>query len=185
MTRCYLIVGPESAGNRVLCATLIAGGCKGVASSYTTRNPYLERLPMGESPVAIMRSFPHGGHWPDLGWLCHELRARYDRVTVLVTVRHQVAIERSQVLRGHVDHATLARDNIYQAYRRIMRGLTDNRWTAVDWMFVPYESLADGADALLEALELQPMAGGLVKVEGELVELGNRNAQHFRREATV
>ncbi len=185
MTRCYLIVGPESAGNRVLCATLIAGGCHGAASGSLALNPYLDRLPTGESPVAVLRSFPHGGEWPDLRWVIEQLRPKYDRVTVLVTVRHPVAIERSQVLGDHVDHATRARDNIASAYRRILGALSTALFRDVDWMLVPYESLADGADALLEFLDLEPLADGLVEVEGELVELGNRNAQHFRREATV
>ena len=188
MTTCYLVVGPESAGNRMLAACLIAAGGRGEATARGDGG-YNNCLPEGEDRAVVIRSFPHGGEWPSLDRILDQLLAHYDQVTVLVTVRHPVALWRSQANRGHVASTPEAHDNSRQAYVLIMAAL-GRRWgmDGVEWLLVPYESLADGgAEALMGQLGLSAMGlGGLVEVEGRLVPLENRNRRHFptRMEAT-
>ena len=188
MTTCYLVVGPESAGNRVLAACLIAGGGQGEATAGGGCG-YNDHLPEGEDRAVVIRSFPHGGKWPSLDRILGRLLAHYDLVTVLVTARHPLALWGSQVARDHVTSAAGAHDNSRYAYVVIMAAL-GRRWglSGLEWLLVPYESLADGgAEALLGQLGLSALGlDGLVEVEGELVPLENRNRRHFatRMEAT-
>lgn len=179
MTTCYLIVGPESAGNRVLAACLIAGGAQGDTTARTAA-PGSSELPEGEDRAVVIRSFPHGGEWPDMDLLLFRLMRCYDLVTVLVTVRHPVALWRSQVARGHVGTTAEAHDHSRHAWVRIFAAL-GRAWgrDGLEWLVVPYESLADGAEALLGQLGLVADLS-LVEVEGRAVPLENRNPKHFR-----
>src|SRR3546814_10009736 len=79
--RCFLVVGPESAGNRLAAAVLVRAGCVGHAS---TDQVWDQTLPEGETPAVVIRSFPHGDDWPDLGALLSTLHARGYVVTVLI-----------------------------------------------------------------------------------------------------
>src|SRR3546814_19324561 len=71
--RCFLVVGPESAGNRLAAAVLVRAGCVGHASTVQVWD---RTLPEGETPAVVIRSFPHGDDWPDLGALLSTLHAR-------------------------------------------------------------------------------------------------------------
>ncbi len=186
MTTCYLVVGPESAGNRMLAACLLASGCEGEATARGSGG-YNERLPDGEDRAVVIRTFPHGGRWPHLDGILEVLLGRYDLVTVLVTCRHPVALWGSQVGRGHVSTAAEAHDNSRQAWVLIMAAL-GRHWgvKGLEWFLVPYESLEGGGAAeLCRQLQL-PGSLDLVEVEGERVPLENRNRRHFttRMEAT-
>lgn len=126
MSRAYLIVGPESSGNRHLASVLIDAGCQGKADtvqpwdgpgwSIVVPEPRPEHL-------VVVRSFPHAGTWPSLASLVRQLRQQGYEVAVLLTSRNPAIVERSQVKAGHVATVEDARRNIQRAHRRIAEGL--------------------------------------------------------------
>lgn len=127
--RMFLVVGPESSGNRLLAGVLIKAGCVGVAGvnqEWADCPP-----PPGlENPVVI-RSFPHGGETPDLTDL---YESGYEVVT-LVTVRHPKAVILSQVKQGHVDSVEQAFDNVQKAYKDIFAAIQG------EFHLIPYEAI--------------------------------------------
>lgn len=176
--RAFLVTGPESSGNRMMAAILSAAGCRG---SGSTDSPYNDQLPAGESPVVIIRSFPHGGRWPNLRELIAQLQSCGYEVTVLVTARGPVALERSQVAAGHQVDGDGARQAIAEAYGRIFPALFAS---GTRWMLVPYEALVLNPDTavpeLLELLGLNPDFGGHVRVDHQLGPITDQNRKHYR-----
>jgi hypothetical protein len=166
---CFLVVGPESAGNRLLAALLVAAGCHGDGSTAQRWDP---GLPDGTNPAVVIRSVPHGGRWVNFRGIYRALQAAgYKRVVTLVAVRHPVALARSQVRRGHAKHPGDARARIEQAYLRIMGGLQP------PFLLVPYEALVASEESrreLVVSLGLRPDLLPLV-VEGEAVDVVDRN----------
>lgn len=144
LRRAFVVVGPESSGNKHLTATLTAAGCAGQAPTDGPQ-PFdgpghafvlPEVLPQ---QLAVMRSFPHGNQWPDLAAMVTTLREKEYTVTVLVMVRDGYAVERSHLgTGGHADSVEQSRGYVREAYRRIFAGLQ-----AVDaeFLLVPYTSL--------------------------------------------
>ena len=126
MNRAYLIVGPESSGNRHLASVLIAAGCAGKADtvqpwdgpgwSIVVPEPRPERL-------VVVRSFPHAGVWLKMITLVQQLRRQGYEPAVLWTQRNPAIVERSQVRAGHVATLEDARRNIQRAHRKITEGL--------------------------------------------------------------
>jgi hypothetical protein len=174
---CFLVVGPESAGNRLLAALLVSAGCHGDGSTAQRWDP---GLPTGISPAVVIRSFPHGGQWIDLRHVYDGLRiAGYKRVVTLVTVRHPVAMARSQVRRGHAHHIKDAEVRIERAYLRIVPRIQS------PFLLVPYEALVAGEASrreLLLSMGLTPGPGPWM-VEGELVDVVDRNPAALETEA--
>ena len=129
--RCFLVVGPECAGNRILAAILARAGCAG---GGTTTAPLNTGLPTDEDPVVMIRSYPHGGDWPNLRQLGKDLAERDYAITILLTVRDPHAITQSQIERGERSYER-ARHLINEAYwlifehctwlRRVLPGSVD------------------------------------------------------------
>lgn len=172
---CYVIAGPESAGNRLAAALLISAGCYGQAS---TAQEWDDSLPEGETPAVVIRSFPHGGTWPALHEICAELKRRGYRVVVVVTVREPAALASSQVLRGHCD-AEAADARIRKAYLRITRDL----YAADDFVLLPFEALAlhpaAAGAAVLARLGLPAIYHEELVVDGEARPITDENGKHY------
>ena len=180
MKRAYVVTGPEGAGNRMLAAILVAGGCHGTGS---TDSPYNRALPQGESPAVIIRSLPHGGSWPDLASCFAELIAGGYQVTALLTAREPTALFRSQVAAGHQATERDAEDATDQAYRLFFASLHGQD---VDWLLVPYEGLVLNPGlaipALLERLGLDPdVPTNIVRVDHGRRVIVDQNAKHYQR----
>lgn len=162
MKHAYLVVGPESCGNRLLAALLVRAGC--VGSGSMAQPP----LPVYEDPVVIVRSYPHGNEWPDLRQIVPALRDRGYLCRVLVTVRDAYATAESQH-RGQHHSRELAAANIRRAYAEIFGQLAQlNVW----YQLVTLESLvlhqAQAVRRLLEACDLPTgNLGGEIIVEGQ------------------
>lgn len=163
MKRCFVVCGPESAGNRLLAAHLQRAGCHGNAS---TEQDY---FPGKESPAFVIRSLPHGEEWPDLKALKRKLERRDYRVTFLVTVRDPFSLVRSQLARGHQDCAYKAIETVREAYRAALIG---------DYYLVPYEALTQGYDGFLGLLGLPRGTGGLF-IDGEPTKIQDGNKKHY------
>lgn len=145
MKRAYLVVGPESSGNRKLAAQLIEAGCVG---GTEFDHPFMHELPTEEDPVVVVRSYPHGNQWPDVADLFEILRGRGYCVRALVTVRDPLAVMRSQVARRHHPRE-LAWSNYQQAYLSLFEQLRRvNLWYAL----VPFD--VGASDELLAILGL-------------------------------
>lgn len=160
----YLVVGPESSGNRMLATLLIQAGCAG---GTAFDHPLMFNLPVDEDPVVVIRSYPHGNDWPDLAEIYDTLRGRGYMVRALVAVRDPHCVIESQVERRHHPRE-LAWSNYQQAYRRIFEQLLSvNVWYAL----VPYAALRRG-----EAQRNLLATLGLPAVE---VEVRDENAKHY------
>lgn len=172
--RCFLVVGPESAGNRLTAAVLVAAGCAGDAS---THQRWADTLPDGSDELAVViRSFPHAGRWPNLWRITRDLKTTGYRVTALVTARHPFALYRSQTERGHHLDDAEAYNATRRAYAEIIRGLP-----TTEWYLVPYESLCEsgGPEALCRLLEL-PVPRGIRTVGTGVRGIRSQNAKHYR-----
>jgi len=176
--RAYLVVGCESAGNRITAAVLAQHGCHGEGSFDA---PYNTVLPDGsEDPVVVVRSFPHGGVWPDLPEVHGDLRLAGYEVTVLVVTRDQVALQRSLIAHKFVSRPLQAQRQVQEAYNRIFQGLHPS-W---DWRLVTLEGLcAEGAvPPLMASLGLSKEPLSPLMWQGEPVKHGlhpRPNAKYF------
>jgi LPS sulfotransferase NodH len=178
MKRAYLVTGPESAGNRLLAGILAGAGCHGTGS---TDSVYTDTLPDGSvSPVVVIRSQPHGDIWPETDDTLDGLMQADYEVTVLVTTRAAVPLERSQVAQGHAPTEELARVAISRAYDDIFAAIIG---VELDWLLVPYESLVMDPEvaipALLERLGLDPAWSGTVEVDRTVAEISDANRKHY------
>lgn len=141
--RAYFVVGPESSGNRHLVQWLVEGGCHGNGDINQPIDgppplyPVLLPLPPLPEFIAFYRSVPHGGTWPRIGPIIRQLMRLYP-VTVIVTLRDQAIVERSQVTAGHVETLHEARANIRRAYRAIYSAISA---TGVEFVTVPYRCM--------------------------------------------
>lgn len=174
MKQCFLVVGPESSGNRLLAGILIRAGCIGDAS---TEQVWDRILPENKTPAVVIRSFPHGDIWPDLTEIHGQLVRNGYIVTTLITVRNPIAAFRSQMKAGHVANIASARNSIEEAYRRIFRSVRS------PFYLVPYSALTGEPDgfltAFLEEIGLPPIVTGPVVVDGFERNIVNQNAKHY------
>lgn len=174
--RAYVVVGPESSGNRLLTALLVRAGCAGAGS---TSQPF--DLPTEEDPAVLLRSYPHGNEWPDLAAICGELRNRGYVVRVLVLVRDPWCVVQSQRTRQQHPEQ-LAWANIRHAYTTLFGQLAPlNIW----WTLVPYEALVlhpvEAVRRLLEMIDLPAEnLEGPFEVDGlSRLSIEDANAAHY------
>lgn len=177
MKRAFVVCGPESSGNRMTAALLISAGCHGEAGVDAPLNV---GLPSGESPVALVRSFPHGEESvPDLIRLSCDLRRKLYATTFIPLTRDTVACAASQVGRGHRKSAAEAREAITGA----MGAMWSQLHLLRDVRIVPttYEALAGSEaarGALVKLLGLQT-PGDTVTVDGVGRGFEDENAKHY------
>lgn len=173
MKRVFVVVGPESAGNRIMTAALIRSGCDGSASQAGS-----EPLPSDPKNAVVLRSMPHGGGWPDLRDLQSKLERRGYEVTWIVVFRETVALARSQVVHGHARNPEIAEQRIREAYHRIFDALRGERWlmASIEAFVLDTEALK----AFLATIGLVPVVTGTITWEGERHEgLRDENAKHY------
>jgi hypothetical protein len=145
ISKALLVVGAESAGNRYLVELLASGGAVGVGhtSQPFDGEGWHFKAPGEPKPacIALARSYPHGGQWPDLPFLLHEIEQAGFEPTVLVIVRGQPWMYASQVRNGHVAHECIAESFSQYGYQQIFRGVLMARCSffvvAYDWLAHP------------------------------------------------
>lgn len=173
--RCFLIVGPERSGNRLVASILVAAGCHGAGATF---QPFGQSLPTKEDPAVVIRSLPHGNRWPNLSAIRWELLDRGYEMILVIACRDMGCTLQSQVASGTDPSTALA--NIKRAYRTLFHfaGRRD-----VASVVVPYESLVlhpvGAPAALLARLGLPQIKLGPVTVEGVVGRIANRNAQYY------
>lgn len=175
MKRCYVVVGPESSGNRLLASILVRAGCIGSAS---TEQPWGDDLPSHENLAVVIRSYPHGEGWPYLNAIYNCLEARDYEVFTLITVRSPVACLSSQVAQGHAIDSGTAAALYREAYRRILADVRGH------FYLVPIESLIlhprEATAALLALLGLPPVVDGPLIVNGRERHISDENWKHYQ-----
>jgi hypothetical protein len=175
MKRAFVVVGPESSGNRLLAALLVRAGCFGHGWEAESD------LPLHHTPAVVTRSYPHGNEWPDLRDIYRTLRDRGYMVQALVTCRDLFCTIESQHASQHHPRE-LAAANVTRAIGSIFAQLADLNCA---WTLVPYESLIlhpiDAVHRLLERLDL-PVGnlGSAFVVDGtEHETISDGNWKHF------
>ncbi len=140
--RAFLVLGPESCGNRIVTQCLIAAGCDG-DPEHEQRFDKPDGLFGASHLIVWRRSLPHGRAWPDLYGILERLRLNgYADVRVFAVLRTHYCAVRSQV-DGREKHAVSydeAERNIAGALRRIASFVLENN-LPVRW--ITYESIVD------------------------------------------
>lgn len=173
--RAFLVCGPESSGNCYLTRLLCEAGCAGRgAGEQPFDGPGCSVVVPEPRPplVAVVRSFPHGGTWPDLASQVQQLRDQGYRVMVLVTVRDQHSQFLSQLRAGHADSWPEYTSRYVRAYRDIFSGVLAS---GAAFLLVPYACLGRERyrDMLRGILELpgpflEPFIDGDAKYEARV-----------------
>jgi tetratricopeptide (TPR) repeat protein len=140
--RAFLVLGPESCGNRFVTQCCIDAGCDGDAG-HEQRFDKPEGLRKAKDVIVWRRSMPHGDEWPDLDHLLKQLRSNgYNDVRVLALLRTHYCAVRAQVHGNekHVETYDEAERNISGALRRISSFILENNLPA---RWITYESIVD------------------------------------------
>lgn len=139
--RCFLVIGPESSGNKLIARILIDAGCYGDASTQQRLDKTAP--PEDINDIVLVRSFPHGAekerHFPNLA--TEQLAFQkygFNDFMAIVTVRDMFCTSKSQVLRGHVNSEAEALQNIPAAYGHIYSQLG---YFNIPSIHITYESL--------------------------------------------
>jgi len=179
VNRCYLLCGPESAGNRLVARMLLAAGCRGRAAP---RQPFdvpgdwhgFQPPSSGRGPIVWIRSFPHGHPpvWVSLDKLCLHLLNKGYSPHLIVTVRDPHCMARSQRL-THRHGADWRR-----AYRMIVSDIVR---LELPWDLAVHESFVAGG---LPAVNCFLQRLGLCSLE-RFEEIRDENAKHHAAGAAV
>lgn len=179
--RAYVVVGPESSGNKLLTALLIRAGCVG---DPRDDGPGMWSIiePATEQRVALTYSFPHGQEWPDLRNVYWRLQNKGYLTWFLVAARDPWCVFQSQEQR-RLKPMPVAMANYQRSYREIFTQLH-----AIDapYLMVPYEAITSepekSVQRLLELLSLPTdnLGGQLIINSRPVNEITNENAKHYR-----
>ena len=138
MPTAYLVLGPETSGNRWLTSLHIEAGCAGSAAH---KQPFDSELPdpADEPLIVLRRSLPYWGRWPDLRYLVQRLRRAGYAVVATVIVRDWQVTRVAQTRAGYgIRDEQHAHERMREALRRIVTSLVND---CVEWTLVTYESL--------------------------------------------
>jgi len=153
--RAFLVLGPESAGNRLVTRCLISAGCEG-DGDHEQRFDEPDGLVGAADLIVIRRSMPHGDAWPHLDGLLDRLKSHgYHDVRVLAMIRTHYCMIRSQVIAGH--HCNVspdkwfaeAEDEVASAMRRIGQFAFENK---LPIRYITFESVIHNFEALRRTL---------------------------------
>jgi hypothetical protein len=144
----FVVVSPESHGNRYLVSLLTAAGCYGRSSNAQPFDVPPQRHrdwpnhvvadAAGNAPCAAMhRSVPHAGVWLNVSQIDAEIREAGWEPRYLVSLRADDTAAFSQVVAGHAPTLLRASDTIISAQQLIVAALP-GRW----FRFVLYDQLA-------------------------------------------
>lgn len=185
MSKAYLVVGPESSGNRLMARLLIAAGCYGDGDMFQRLD---DRIPTPEEidqPLVWVRSYPHGPngekykrHWPDIYNLIEKLRERsWSSVTIVVMVRDMYCVISSQVAHGHaLDHIEAAQ-RCTQAYFRIFQQLSEMPFGKIP-IIVTYEGLINNPEETMGWL-IPSLGLGTIDDYVFPEKITNQNLKHY------
>lgn len=145
----YIVLSPESNGNRYLVSLLVAAGCAGrsghgqpfdmpvqLAADWPNR-VLVSAAPAGARCAAMHRSMPHAGVWVNATQLAADIRAAGWEPRFLVSLRAEDDAAASQVAAGHARTQLQAVETILYAQRLIVAALP-NHW----FRLVLYDQLA-------------------------------------------
>ena len=124
MKTAFVVVGPESSGNRFMVQLLIEAGCTGKSTAATNGQPWdihygaFVSIPKdGPETIAFHRSIPHGSYRVNLGFAIDKAHEAGYVVTFLVMVREGYSTTISQLLTQDVRTTKKApTKNIQMAY---------------------------------------------------------------------
>jgi hypothetical protein len=146
----FLVLSPESSGNRYLVQLLHAAGCAGAGGHVQPFDDvrrwgrawphHLELRGVNAPCAAAHRSVPHGGAWPNVSQLAADVRAAGWHAHVLTLVRADDAVIASQVAARHAPTRAAAQVRIAAARQHIAAALAAR--DAPSWDVVAYEQLA-------------------------------------------
>ena len=154
--KAFVVVGPESSGNRFMVRLLIEAGCNGISGHKQSMDgPESSVIFPKEAylPIALHRSIPHGNYRPALPSIINAAQESGFDVTFLVMIREEYANILSQISQHHVNTLREAQDNYKSAYLDIFQCIIEKR---VDFILVPYSSLGrqNFVNWLMEQLQL-------------------------------
>jgi hypothetical protein len=149
--RAFLVLGPESSGNRLVTRCLIAAGCDG-DGGHRQRFDRPDGIVGAAELIVWRRSMPHGQEWPDLDQMLRRLRdGGYADVRVLAMVRTHYCAVQSQLhgREAHVRTEQQAEENLAEAMRKIAVFCAANHLPV---RYITYESLVHHFGALAATL---------------------------------
>lgn len=132
---CYLVLGPESSGTKLLTQCLISVGCAGSESDEQPWDISLDGTP---DIIVWRRSLPHGGGWPNLNEMLVLLSRRGYVARVFGVIRNQYCTAKSQVRQGHVSSVGEADVNIRRAVKEIATFVESHH---LDCRWITYETM--------------------------------------------
>lgn len=186
MKQAFVVVGPESSGNKVMTALLVRAGCVGTADDEHL-NLWDRIEPATEKQVALMYSYPHGSEWPDLRNIYWRLTNKGYLTWILIMVRDHFCVMRSQVER-RLKPAPIAEANYQRAYREIFKQIESGD---MPYIMVPYESILmepmKALQRLFEMLNLPTdnLGGEFVVNSKSQQTIRNENEKHYNRDDCV
>jgi tetratricopeptide (TPR) repeat protein len=178
--RAFLVLGPESCGNRFVTQCCVAAGCEGDAG-HEQRFDKPDGLKRAGEVIVWRRSLPHGDEWPDLDYLLKQLRTHgYNDVRVFALLRTHYCAVRAQVhgSEKHVDTYDQAERNIAGAMRRISSFVLENNLPA---RWITYESIVD--ESQRESFKRVLAEWGLDA--SKLPEIKNENAKYLKDQSVA
>ena len=151
--RCFIVVGPESSGTRLVTRLLIAAGCEGDATAHGKLENdgwpqhYDVNDPKGETPIVIRRTLPYHPNrvWPDMEELIARIEGCGYEVLLIETARQQDSMVASQLWNRHIKDAKQGKTEIKRA-----TGILDS--LNQDKAVVSYEGLVDDPEGAIAQL---------------------------------
>lgn len=144
----FIVTGPEGCGNRLIASAFAEAGCHGEGS---TKARFNWEVPEEESPVIIIRSFPHGEVWPDLTELDQELKEKGYHTVYIITVR-DFSCYRGSWIKDRPEQAEEWLQNYQDAYRDIFKSMGE---IGASFLISPYEALMANTSTYLTRLVTQ------------------------------
>jgi hypothetical protein len=136
LKQAFLVLGPESCGNRYVTQCFVQSGCAG---QFGHIQSFDESFEAATDRIVWRRSLPYGDNWPDLDAMLRRLRAHHFLdVRVVALLRNGLCAIQSQAREHHRPPGVASR-NILIATRMISSFILENNLPHV---YVTYESLA-------------------------------------------
>jgi hypothetical protein len=114
MKNCFMIIGPESSGTRMLTRIFIDSGCIG---SDDHDQFFDSAPPLEEMNVVWRRSIPHGGiKEPNIEEMYNHLISNNYNITIIVISRDIFCTIFSQIQNNHVENKHQSIENIQNSF---------------------------------------------------------------------
>ena len=139
--KAYLVVCPESSGNRMISELLESVGCKLIDGRYNV-------VPLAKEDIVLTMSMPSNSHWYNVFDVTNMLKEKNYDVTVIVGVREWFGTLASQVKRGRVPDIKASISSTQEAYKRIFGTMGYN-----DFIVVSFDRMIDEPNYKTRVLE--------------------------------